>query len=153
VSGQPRICTSCGQRSTNSAADAVCTACGAPLRAMTRMEALFDRWFGPSAASVSECYHRHRQLTELLWSRDGRGQEYYNILRPGISYSKFLQRVTDIICQGVRDGWVELRIPPVPVPDDAAYGIEFKDPDRFAAELTAAFAVPDAQRGKRPRGD
>jgi hypothetical protein len=143
VAGPLLICTSCGKRAGAQASETACTACGAPLRPMTRMEALFERWFGASSASVSECYHRHRQLTELLWSRDGRGQEYYNILRPGISYSKFLQRVTDIVCQGVLDGWIELRIPPVPVPDDSAYGIEFKDPDRFAAELTAAFARPD----------
>jgi hypothetical protein len=149
VTAQPLICTSCGQRAKGASPEQPCTACGAPLRPMTRMEALFDRWFGPSAASVSECYHRHRQLTELLWSRDGRGQEYYNIVRPGVSYAKFLQRVTDIVCQGVLEGWIELRIPPVPVPDDAAYGIEFKDPDRFAAELTAAFAKPDATRPPR----
>ena len=98
-----------------------------------------DRWFGPSPAIESEFYHRHRQLMELLWASDGRGQEYYNILRPGVPYSRFTKRVTEIVCQGILEGWVEVRLPPVPTTDDAAYGVVFKDPDRFAAAVTEAF--------------
>jgi hypothetical protein len=108
---------------------------------MRRLEAWLDRWFGPSEEAESEFYHRHRQLMVLLWAADGRGQEYYNILRPGVSYSRFLHRVTDIICQGVLDGWIEVRLPPVPTLDDRQYGLVFQDPDRFATLVTEAFAA------------
>ena len=106
---------------------------------MTRFEGFLDRWFAPSETQESEFYWRHRRLMETLWSADGRGQEYYNILRPPVSYSRFTQRVTDIVCQGILEGWVEVRLPSVPTTDDAAYGLVFKDPDRFATAVTEAF--------------
>jgi hypothetical protein len=106
---------------------------------MSGWERFVDRWFGPSETLESEFYYRHRKLIELLWTSDGRGQEYYNILRPGVPYSRFITRVTDIVIAGVQDGWVELRLPLVPTIDDAAYGVVFKDPDRFAATVTEAF--------------
>ena len=55
-------------------------------------------------------------------------------------YSKFTKRVTEIVCQGVEEGWIEIRLPPAPTPDDSAYGVIFKDPDRFAAAVTEAFS-------------
>jgi hypothetical protein len=146
--GVPRvrlICTGCGKRSWGESAEGTCRVCGAALRPMRRFEALVDRWFGPSEAFESEFYHRHRQLMELLWSADGRGQEYYNILRPGVPYSRFTRRVTDIVCQGILEGWIEMRLPAVPTTDDAAYGLIFKDPDRFAAAVTEAFAPSTAR--------
>ncbi len=144
-----RVCTGCGKRSWGETTTGTCPVCGAALRGMTRFEGFVDRWFGPSDAFESEFYHRHRQLMELLWSADGRGQEYYNILRPGVSYSRFTKTVTDIICQGILEGWVEVRLPPVPTTDDSAYGVVFKDPDRFAAAVTAAFP-PAGQKPAPP---
>jgi hypothetical protein len=116
-----------------------CEECGGELRGMGPFEGFVDRWFGPSEAFESEFYHRHRQLMELLWSSDGRGQEYYNILQPGVPYSRFTKRVTEIVCQGIVEGWIEMRLPSVPTTDDSAYGVVFKDPDRFAAAVTEAF--------------
>jgi hypothetical protein len=134
-----RVCAGCGKRSWGESADGACPICGGALRPMTRFEGFMDRWFGPSEAFESEFYHRHRQLMELMWASDGRGQEYYNILRPGVPYSRFTKRVTEIVCQGILEGWVEIRLPPVPTTDDSAYGVVFKDPDRFAAAVTEAF--------------
>ncbi len=133
------ICTGCGKRSWAESAEGPCPICGAARRPMTRFEGFVDRWFGPSEAFESEFYHRHRQLVELLWSSDGRGQEYYNILRPGVPYSRFTRRVTEIVCQGILEGWVEVHLPPVPTTDDSAYGVVFTDPERFAAAVTEAF--------------
>jgi hypothetical protein len=76
---------------------------------------------------------------ELLWSSDGRGREYYDILQPGVPYSRFLDGVTAIVCRGVAEGWIEVRLPTIPTTDDSAYGVVFKDPDRFAAAVTEAF--------------
>jgi hypothetical protein len=137
-----RVCSGCGKRTTGATVEGSCAICGAPFRPLTRWEGLVDRWFGSSETLESEFYHYHRRLMELLWTSDGRGQEYYNILRPGVPYSRFIQRVTDIVIQGVQDGWIELRLPLVPTPDDSAYGVVFKDPDRFAAAVTEAFPAP-----------
>jgi hypothetical protein len=145
------ICPACGKRGWGERAAGACVACGASVRAMSRLESLVDRLFGPAESTESEYYHRHRQLMVLLWSADGRGQEYYNILRPGVAYSRFIARVTDIVCQGVREGWVEVRLPAVPTLDDAAYGVIFHDADRFAAEVTAAFGrQPPSSAAERP---
>ena len=139
------ICKGCGRRARSEDPDGTCRVCGSALRSMTRFEGFVDRWFGSSEALESEFYHRHRQLMELLWSSDGRGQEYYNILRPGVPYSRFTRRVTEIVCQGIVEGWVEVRLPAVPTTDDAAYGVVFKDPDRFAAAVTEAFPPPNTR--------
>jgi hypothetical protein len=133
------ICTGCSKRVASETLEDTCGVCGAPLRPMRRFERFVDRWFGPSDTFESEFYHRHRQLVELLWSADGRGQEYYNIMQPGVPYSRFTRRMTDIVCQGILEGWIEVRLPPVPTTDDAAYGVVFKDPDRFAEAVTDAF--------------
>jgi hypothetical protein len=125
--------------------DGTCGVCGAPLRPLRRFERFVDRWFGPSDTLESEFYHRHRQLVELLWSADGRGQEYYNIMQPGVPYSRFTRRMTEIVCQGILEGWIEVRLPAVPTTDDAAYGLVFKDPDRFAAVVTEAFPARTAR--------
>jgi hypothetical protein len=134
-----RVSAGCGNRSSGASAEGACAICGAELRPMTRFEGFMDRWFGPSEVFESEFYLRHRQLMELLWTSDGRGQEYYNILRPPVPYSRFIRRVTEIVCQGIDEGWVEVQLPNVPTTDDSAYGVIFKDPDRFAAAVTEAF--------------
>src|SRR5438874_4560367 len=144
-----RVCTGCGKRSTGASGAGTCAVCGAPLRPMSGWESFVDRWFGPSEAFESEFYHRHRKLLELLWTSDGRGQEYYNILRPTAPYSRFISRVTDIVIQGIQDGWIEVQLPLVPTTDDSAYGVLIKDPDRFAAAVTEAFPSP-AARGAAP---
>jgi hypothetical protein len=144
-----RVCTGCGKRSTGTSSGGTCAVCGAALRSMSGWESFVDRWFGPSEAFESEFYHRHRKLLELLWTSDGRGQEYYNILRPTAPYSRFISRVTDIVIQGIQDGWIEVRLPTVPTTDDSAYGVVIKDPDRFAAAVTEAFPAP-AARGVAP---
>ena len=81
-----------------------------------RVESFVDRWFAPSEAFESEFYHRHRKLLELLWTSDGRGQEYYNILRPTAPYSRFISRVTDIVIQGIQEVGSRCSCPSCPLP-------------------------------------
>jgi hypothetical protein len=43
------------------------------------------------------------------------------------------------VCKGLEEGWIVLRLPAAPINDEAAYELEFRDPDRFADELAVAF--------------
>ena len=78
-------------------------------------------------------------MVELLWTHDNRGREYYDILRPKVSYGRFVKMVTQLVCRGLEEGWAELQLPPAPVPDDRAYQLIFADPDRFAEEMARLF--------------
>jgi hypothetical protein len=77
-------------------------------------------------------------MVEALWTKDNRGREYFDILKPKMSYGRFEKLVTELVCRGLREGWAELHIPPAPVPTDDAYELTI-DPDRFVAEMTALF--------------
>jgi hypothetical protein len=79
------------------------------------------------------------QIVQELWTADGRDQELYATLRPRMSLSKFTSHVTDLVVRGIEEGWIELHLPVAPVNDDAAYWIEFRDPDRFADEIALMF--------------
>jgi hypothetical protein len=134
------ICHGCGQRFfLETGQERICTECGGYLRHFGPLEGLVDRFFGPGIQVDSLLYRRHRQMVELLWSADNRGREYYEILKPKVSYGRFERLVTDLVCRGLEEGWAELHLPPSPVPDDAAYRLHFPDPDRFASELAALF--------------
>jgi hypothetical protein len=109
---------------------------------MALLEGLVDRWFAPPAQHVSELYPRHLKLIELMWTADGRGREMYEALGlDRVSYSQFVSRATQLVVRGLDEGWIRADIPAAPNPDPHAYHIEFVDADRWADELTAAFAA------------
>jgi hypothetical protein len=111
---------------------------------MAPLEGLIDRWFAPPVQHVSELYPRHLKLIELMWTANGFGRATHEALAlQNVSYSAFVKRATEIVLQGLAEGWIEADIPPAPVDDDQAYRIRFVDPDRWAVELTAAFGDPD----------
>jgi hypothetical protein len=108
---------------------------------MAFLEGLVDRWFAPPAQHVSEFYPRHLKLIELMWTAEGRGREMYAALDPEkVSYSQFVTRATQLVVRGLAEGWIEADIPVAPTDDVEAYRIRFVDPDRWADELTVAFA-------------
>jgi hypothetical protein len=108
---------------------------------MALLEGLVDRWFAPPAQHVSEFYPRHLKLIELMWTAEGRGREMYAALElEKVSYSQFVARATQLVVRGLAEGWIEVDLPAAPTPDDSAYGVRFIDPERWADELTAAFA-------------
>jgi hypothetical protein len=138
------ICHTCGQRFWQPAdQERVCPECGGYLRHFGPLEGLVDRFVAPGDQVDSQLYKRHLQMIEALWTRDGKGREYYEILRPKLSYSRFEKEVTELVCRGLREGWAELRLPRAPVPSDDAYSLEL-DVERFVAEMTALFD------GRRP---
>ena len=129
------VCSACGAREVVVAGiQAACTQCGGELRKPGGLERIVDALLAPTAR-VSPAYHRHVQLVQELWTAGGRDQELYATFRPNMSLSKFTSHVTELVIRGIEEGWIELRLPVAPINDEAAYWIEFRDPDRFADEL------------------
>ena len=103
---------------------------------------LFRREYHPE----TEIQKRHRQMIELIWSRQGMAERYYVTMRPkGVSFGVFVRQVTDLVCRGAAEGWIAIRIPLAPAFDENAYHIEYLDPERFVAEMEALFAGTDAE--------
>jgi hypothetical protein len=148
MSGQPgagakrAICDRCGARGWLRPGEArECTECGGPYRPMAPLESLVDRWFAPPTQHVSEFYPRHLKLIELMWTARGRGRETYEALAlEKVSYTQFVTRATRVVLKGLAEGWIVARLPPAPTENDDVYDVIFSDPDRWAEELTAAFA-------------
>ena len=138
------ICHACGQRVwLEPGTVRTCRECGGPLRPFGPLEGLVDRLFAPADQVDSQLYRRHLQMIEALWTRHGKGREYYDILKPRMSYSRFEKAVTDLLCRGAEEGWVRFVLPPAPTADESAYRLEFDDDERFVAELDALFAPPN----------
>jgi hypothetical protein len=134
------ICHTCGQRVWLSPGeDRTCAECGGYLRHFGPLEGLVDRFFAPADQVDSQLYRRHLQMIQALWTQDNRGREYFEIIRPRVSYGRFEKIVTELICRGLDEGWAELILPRAPIPDDSAYHLVFKDPDRFVDEMTRLF--------------
>jgi hypothetical protein len=108
---------------------------------MALLEGIVDRLFAPPEQHVSEFYPRHLKLIELMWTAEGRGREMYEALAlDRVSYSQFVARATQLVVRGLSEGWIVADIPSAPDPDPAVYQVRFLDPDRWADELTEAFA-------------
>ncbi len=86
---------------------------------------------------ASDLRSKHRQLIRMIWTRDGRGEKYYRVLEPDITYSKFEARVTDIVCKGLEEGWITLQLPVAPSTEERDYQITIGDEDRFIDQLHA----------------
>jgi hypothetical protein len=109
---------------------------------MALLEGLVDRWFAPPAQHVSEFYPRHLKLIELMWTAEGRGREMYEALAPEkVSYTQFVSRATQVVVRGLAEGWIQVDLPVAPTADDSQYRVRFVDAERWADELTAAFAA------------
>src|SRR6185503_5679332 len=134
---QRAICDRCGARGALEPGESrTCTECGGPYRPMALLEGLVDRWLAPLPQHVSEFYPRHLKLIELMWTADGRGRETYEALAPRkVSYTQFVTRATQVVIEGLRDGWIEIDLPAAPTDDDSAYRIRFVDPERWADAL------------------
>ncbi len=146
------ICDRCGARGwLREGEERACGDCGGPFRTMGPLEGLVDRWFAPPDQRVAEFYPRHLKLIELMWTADGRGRETYEALGLArVSYTQFVTRATEVVVRGLREGWIDARIPAAPTEDDGAYAIQFVDAERWADELTAAFAEPAEAEASAP---
>jgi hypothetical protein len=114
----------------------LCPVCGAEMRATGKMNALL-RGFMANELVSSDLRTKHRQLVRMIWTRNSMGEQYYKVLSPDMPYNRFEARVTDLLCQGARDGWVKFIIPAAPTGEESEYRLEFIDESRFIAELEA----------------
>ena len=111
-----------------------CQVCGSATRPMGKFSAIV-RGIMSNEMAASPLETRHRQLVRLIWTHNGMGEQYYKVLAPDMSYSRFEARVTQLLCEGAEAGWVRFRIPPAPRPDESAYAIEFEDEELFITAL------------------
>lgn len=116
-----------------------CPVCDGPLRRISWLTSAL-RKVGQGTGNRSDIQQRHLQLIQAIWTADGMGQRYFEICQPGsMYYSRFVRRVTELICQGIDAGWIVLVLPSSPLKEDARYALEYRDPERFVAELQALF--------------
>lgn len=121
--------------------DSTCPVCGTETRQMGKFSAIV-RGLMSNELAASPLETRHRQLVRLIWTANGMGEQYYRVLAPDLSYSRFEAKVTDLLCRGAEEGWVRFAIPPAPRSDESAYKLEFENEDRFVAELNALVKEP-----------
>lgn len=126
-----------------------CPLCEGGTRALGKFSAIL-RGLMSNELAPSPLLSRHRQLVRLIWTQNGMGEQYYRVIAPEMSYNRFEARVTEILCQGAEEGWVEFIIPPAPQEDQSAYKLNLIDEDRFVAELQA-LGSPDASVGEDNR--
>jgi hypothetical protein len=128
------------------AAGGTCPACGGPTSRISWLTAAL-RKVGQGTANRSEVQQKHLHLIEAIWTADGMGQRYFEICQPGsMYYSRFVRRVTELICRGIEEGWIILVLPVNPLAPNARYAIEYPDPDRFVRELLALYPPAGAAR-------
>jgi hypothetical protein len=116
------------------APDSACPVCAKPMRPTGKMTAIL-RGLMANELVAGDIRTKHRQLIRLIWTRNGMGEQYYRVLAPDMPYNRFEAKVTDLLCRGANEGWVEFVMPAAPSVDESDYRLEFKDENRFIAEL------------------
>ena len=126
----------------DAAFDGACPTCGGATRRISWLTAALRK-----IGNRSDIQQRHLQLIQEIWTADGMGQRYFEICQPGsMYYSRFVRRVTELICRGIEEGWIILILPANPLAPGGRYAIEYRDPERFVAELQALF--PQQEKGR-----
>lgn len=87
----------------------------------------------------SEAQTRHRQLIHALWSQNERDQQFYQLLTPPVSLSKFVKQMDALHLRGVDEGWIAIVLPQSPFAAASAYRLEYIAPERFVREMYALF--------------
>lgn len=124
------------------AVNGACPVCGSEVRAIGKFNAIL-RGLMANELTPSPFVSKHRQLVKLIWTRNGMGEQYYRVLAPEISYSKFETEMTKLLCEGADAGWVEFVMPPSPKDDESLYMMKVLDENRFL-EAIQTLAGPDA---------
>lgn len=130
--------------------DGTCPVCGNETRPMGKFSAIV-RGLMSNEMAASPLETRHRQLVRLIWTSNGMGEQYYKVLAPDMSYSRFESRVTELLCKGAEEGWVRFNIPPAPRSDESAYAIEFDDEERFINALHELVDATVASKGSKAK--
>jgi hypothetical protein len=118
------------------APERLCLVCGIKMSATGKMTAIL-RGLMANELVAGDIRTKHRQLIRLIWTRNGMGEQYYRVLAPDMPYNRFEAKMTDLLCRGAFEGWVEFVFPAAPSADESSYRLEFRDEERFIAELEA----------------
>ncbi|CAN5895394.1 hypothetical protein BH24CHL4_BH24CHL4_18500 [soil metagenome] len=141
-------CDACRRSFTHAdAPGAICLICSSPMRTMGKMSAIL-RGIMATEMVASDLRSKHRQLVRMIWTRKGRGEQYFRVLEPELTYSKFETRVTDLVCRGLEEGWIELTLPKAPSTEESDYRMSFADEERFVEELHQL--VESSRKMKKP---
>ena len=124
------------------APDATCPVCHSPVQPIGKFNAIL-RGLMANEMSPSPIASKHRQIVKLIWTRNGMGEQYYRVLAPEMTYSKFESAMTKLLSAGADEGWVEFVIPAAPKDDEALYKMNVLDENRFL-EALQTLAGPDA---------
>lgn len=116
--------------------------CQGEVRAIGKFNAIL-RGLMANELSPSPLTSKHRQMVKLMWTRNGRGEDYYRLLAPETSYNKFETAMTNLLCRGADEGWIEFQIPASPKDDESLYAMNVLNEERFLAEIQS-LAGPDA---------
>ena len=125
--------------------DDACPICNGPVRPMGKMSALL-RGLMATEMVATDLRSKHRQLIRMIWTRDGRGEQYFRVLEPDMTYGKFEKQVTELVCQGLEEGWITVTLPVAPSIDETAYQISIQDENRFIDEM---HGIVEANRKKK----
>lgn len=141
MSEQLRWCPNCERTllRADCGPDGGCPVCGVLTEPISWLTAALRKIpQGPSRRS--DLQQKHLELIQAIWTANGMGQRYFEICQPGgMYYARFVRQVTELICRGIAEGWIALTLPAQPLAADAHYAIEYRDPERFVAELQELF--------------
>lgn len=122
--------------------DGTCPICHGEARAIGKFNAIL-RGLMANELSPSPLMSKHQQMIKIMWTRNGMGEDYFRVLAPEMSYKKFETAMTNLLCRGADEGWVEFQIPTSPKDDESLYAMKVLDEARFLAEIQV-LAGPDA---------
>ncbi len=124
------------------APEGLCPICHGEVRAIGKFNAIL-RGLMANELAPSPLMSKHRQMVKIMWTRNGMGEDYYRVLAPEMSYNKFETAMTNLLCRGADEGWIEFKIPSSPKDDESLYAMNVIDEDKFLEEIQV-LAGPEA---------
>ena len=128
-------CDACRRSySHDDAPQGICPICGAEIKPIGKFNAIL-RGLMANELSPSPLTSKHRQMIKIMWSRNGMGEQYYRLLAPEMSYNKFETAMTNLLCRGADEGWVEFVMPAAPKDDESLYSMNVVNEEKFLEEI------------------
>lgn len=151
MSERLRWCPTCErtvlQAETEGAAS--CPRCGAATTPISWLTAALRKIpLGPDRRTDLQA--KHLELIQSIWTADGMGQRLFEVCQPGsMYYARFVREVTVVICRGIEEGWITVRLPGQPLEHNAEYAIVYNDAERFVRELEHRFPSQTSSRATK----
>lgn len=124
------------------APESICPICGGEVRPVGKFNAIL-RGLMANELSPSPLMSKHRQMVKIMWTRNGMGEDYFRLLAPEMSYNKFETAMTNLLCRGADEGWIEFVMPASPKDDESLYSMKVVNEEKFLEEIQV-LAGPEA---------